>query len=248
MRVRLQFLFPAVVLTVLLAGHADCVADADAASSEGARLYVIRCASCHGANGEGSAIAPALVGKPAVDVHFMLDTGRMPAAAPDFNEIHRRPAFTPRQIDELTAYVSSLSQRLGVPVDTALPVVAGGDAVRGAQLFDEHCEECHGAAGEGAAVGSDDVAPSLMNASTFQVAEAVRTGPGVMPRFDERALTDAQVDDVARYVRYLQVRDPNMDAGGISLAHLGPVAEGLVGWLFGLGLLVLLVRLIGTNE
>ena len=36
------------------------------------------------------------------------------------------------------------------------------------------------------------------------------------------------------------------NAGGLSLAHAGPVGEGFVAWLFGLGALVLFVRCIGT--
>ncbi|MBV9264029.1 MAG: cytochrome C, partial [Candidatus Eremiobacteraeota bacterium] len=41
-------------------------------------------------------------------------------------------------------------------------------------------------------------------------------------------------------------RNPG-DAGGISLHHVGPVAEGFVAWLFGLGALVLFIRKIGTT-
>jgi ubiquinol-cytochrome c reductase cytochrome c subunit len=219
-------------------------------AGEGELLYAIHCSACHGKIGQGSNVAPALIGKRAVDVHFMLDTGRMPAAVPDVNEVHREPAFTYRQIDELTDYVMRLSARFGLHPDTRLPLVGPGDIVRGRQLFDDNCAQCHGAVAEGASVGTDDVAPSLMNATVFQVAEAIRTGPGIMPRFGARVLSDQDVDDIARYVNYLQAsqNDRTMDAGGISLAHTGPVAEGVIAWIFGIGLLVLFVRLIGTTR
>lgn len=220
------------------------------APSEGATLYAIHCSACHGSIGQGSSVAPAVIGKSAVDVHFMLDTGRMPAAAADVNEVHREPAFTERQIDEITNFVVALSVRFGLHPDTHLPLLGPGNAARGRMLFDESCEHCHGVFGEGASIGSDDVAPSLMNATVFQVAEAIRTGPGVMPHFDARRLSDQDVDDIARYVNYLQANQgaSSVDAGGISLAHIGPVAEGLIGWIFGIGLLVLFVRLVGTTR
>jgi ubiquinol-cytochrome c reductase cytochrome c subunit len=220
------------------------------ATSEGATLYAIHCSACHGNIGQGSNVAPALIGKPAVDVHFMLDTGRMPAAIPDVNDVHREPAFTYRQIDEITNYVMALSANFGLHPDMRLPLLGPADVVRGRRLFIANCAPCHGIVAEGASVGGDDVAPSLMNATVFQVAEAIRTGPGIMPRFDARLLSDQDVDDIARYVNDLQASqgDRMMDPGGISLAHTGPVAEGVIAWIFGIGLLVLFVRLIGTTR
>ena len=59
------------------------------------------------------------------------------------------------------------------------------------------------------------------------------------------------MSDIARYVNYVHTRpggENGIDAGGFSLAHVGPVAEGLVAWVFGLGALVLFVRRIGTTS
>ncbi len=64
------------------------------ASDPAPMLYATECASCHGDRGQGSNIAPPLIGRPAVDIHFMLDTGRMPASVPNVNEIPRAPQFT----------------------------------------------------------------------------------------------------------------------------------------------------------
>ncbi|MBV9403027.1 MAG: cytochrome C, partial [Candidatus Eremiobacteraeota bacterium] len=63
-------------------------------------------------------------------------------------------------------------------------------------------------------------------------------------------LSDQDVSDIAYYVNFIQTqadRPNGADAGGIALAHVGPVAEGFVAWLFGLGALVLFVRCIGTS-
>jgi quinol---cytochrome-c reductase cytochrome c subunit len=214
---------------------------------DGQTLYMTRCSSCHGERGQGSAAAPPLIGKSASIVHFMLDTGRMPAPAPNVNEIHKEPDFTEAQMTVIVKYVLSFTPGA---TDSTLPKILPGNIPHGRKLFNENCAHCHGAAGNGASVGYDNVAPSLMNATMFQVAEAVRAGPGVMPRFGPDVLSDQDVSDIARYVNYLQTQADqprSIDSGGLPLAHVGPVAEGFIAWLFGIGLLILFVRSIGTS-
>lgn len=227
---------PVLAVTLLLA--------AVAGSSGGPVLYATHCASCHGGTGQGSRIAPPLIGKPAVDVHLMLDTGRMPAAAPYVNEMHRAPAFTQPQMTQLVDYVESFSSH----PDRSMPLLAPGDVRRGRVLFAANCAVCHGAGGNGASVGFSNVAPSLMHATSFEVAEAIRAGPDVMPRFGPDVLSDRDVDDVVRYVNLLQTQEGRAgeDAGGLALGHVGAVAEGFVAWLFGIGALVLLCRKVGS--
>jgi ubiquinol-cytochrome c reductase cytochrome c subunit len=215
------------------------------AAGEGAMLYATYCSSCHGSRAEGTRVGPSLIGASAARVHFMLDSGRMPAAAPDVNEIPRVPRFTYAQIDQIVAYVLSLSPQ---HPSARLPIITAGNVVRGAALFAENCAQCHGALGDGASVGGANVAPDLATASVFQIAEAVRAGPGIMPRFDRNALSDRDVNDIAYFVNFVETHadDPNgANAGGFPLAHLGPVAEGFIAWVFGLGALVLFIRSIG---
>ncbi|HET6276344.1 MAG TPA: c-type cytochrome [Candidatus Cybelea sp.] len=217
-----------------------------AASDRGPKLYATYCSSCHGDRGQGSNVAPSLIGRPAVDVHFMLDSGRMPASAPNVNEIPRAPRFTEVQIAALVAYILTFSPQ---PPPSELPLIMPGNLRRGRELFAENCAQCHGAAGNGASVGADNVAPSLATATVFQVGEAIRAGPGVMPRFGPDVLSASDVDDIAHYVNFMQTHGNIPDgpnAGGFSLAHTGPVAEGFIAWLCGLGALVLFVRRIGT--
>ncbi|HET7481998.1 MAG TPA: cytochrome c, partial [Actinomycetota bacterium] len=80
--------------------------------------------------------------------------------------------------------------------------------------------------------------------STTEIAEAIRVGPGTMPRFGSDSLDDSQMNDVVAYVDYLQ---DSADPGGFSLGRVGPVTEGLVGWVLGLGLLIVVIRWIGTK-
>ncbi len=214
---------------------------------DGQTLYATHCSTCHGDNGKGSAVGPSLIGKPAVDIHFMLDTGRMPAAVPYINEIHKMPRFTGPQMTAIVHYVQSFTPG---STDSTLPKILPGNINHGRSLFNENCAHCHGAVGNGASVGYDNVAPSLMNATVFQVAEAIRSGPEIMPRFGPDLLSDQDVSDIARYVNYVQTQSDqpqSINSGGLALAHIGPVAEGLIAWVFGIGLLMLFIRGIGTS-
>ena len=114
--------------------------------------------------------------------------------------------------------------------------------IDGGSLYRESCAACHSWSGEGGALLHRE-APPLQSATPVQVAEAIRVGPGQMPAFGTAALTKQQVDDVVRYVGYLQ--DPD-DRGGLPLRHLGPVAEGAIG-LVGLALVLCLCRWIGER-
>ena len=57
-------------------------------------------------------------------------------------------------------------------------------------------------------------------------------GPGVMPRFSERTLSEHDVNSIAAYLVW--VRD-NGNEGGLQLGRVGAVAEGLVAAVVGLG-------------
>jgi ubiquinol-cytochrome c reductase cytochrome c subunit len=65
-----------------------------------------------------------------------------------------------------------------------------------------------------------------------------------MPTFGPGQLSDQQLSAIADYVHYLSTTP---DPGGLGIAHFGPVPEGFVGVIFGLGALLLAVRLIGNR-
>jgi ubiquinol-cytochrome c reductase cytochrome c subunit len=207
---------------------------------QGRSLYQIHCSSCHGANLQGSANAPSLRDVSLDAIDFYLTTGRMPTSVLSGQNQHRTPIFSPAEIDALIAFVMSRSHgsRVVPLVDNA------GNLARGRALFIANCAACHGATATGGSVGYGWIAPSLDRATVTQVAQAIRVGPGVMPQFDEHTLTDRDVNDIVRYVNVLQTDVVN--AGGLPLGDLGPVAEGLVAWL-GLGLLIVIIRLIGSS-
>lgn len=211
------------------------------ASPEGQALFQANCSTCHGLNAEGTANGPSLQGVGSAAVNFMLTSGRMPLAAPGDEPDRQPPKFDPDQIDAIVGYVAQIA-----PGGPGIPDVdpSRGDLANGASLFLNNCSGCHAAAGVGDSVGGGQIAPSLMPPDATQIGEAVRTGPGVMPVFDPDNLTEHDVDSIAAYLHWL--RDHG-DAGGIPLGRVGAVAEGLAVFVFGLGILILVLRLTGSK-
>jgi ubiquinol-cytochrome c reductase cytochrome c subunit len=208
----------------------------------GRDLYDVHCSSCHGINLTGSVNAPPLINVDAQDVDFMLRTGRMPSAAPYIQDFDHRSIFTNAEIHKIETYV--MSQSTG---QKQLPSVhLSGDVQtldRGREVWEENCEQCHAATGHGNGIGYRDVAPDLESVDPQIVADAVRMGPDIMPRFGPHIISPRDLDALASYVRYLQTAQYN--PGGLQLANWGPIAEGFIAWGFGIGGLMLLIRRIG---
>ncbi len=165
----------------------------------------------------------------------------MPLANPRDVPARKDPAYTPEEIEALVAFVASLGDGPELPeVD-----IEAGDLAEGGVLFRESCQACHSATGAGGALSYGRAAPSLGEATPSQVGAAVRSGPGQMPRFGEEIFDAEQVDSIAAYVDYLEQPD---DRGGIALGRLGPIPEGFLVWVGGLGLLLVVAFWLGTRR
>jgi ubiquinol-cytochrome c reductase cytochrome c subunit len=211
---------------------------AQAETDSGAALFHLSCASCHGEQGQGAQFGPSLVGVGAASADFQLRTGRMPFTDDPGTQAQRKPpAFNDAQIRRLVDFVASLGEGPQVPqVETSDDLVP-----RGQQLFVGNCAPCHGATANGGAVGGGAIAPPLDLATPTEVVEAMIIGPGQMPVFD----FDAQDKNaIASYVDYLQ---RSGHPGGFSIGGIGPGPEGFVGWVLGMGLLLVIVILIGRE-
>ena len=215
----------------------------------GQALFAANCASCHGplANGivkNGVAIAPNLEGLGAGTVDFWVSTGRMPLANTSAQAIRKPPRFNRIQTLEIAAWVQSLAPGQG----TKVPLVktAGADLESGNTLFTLNCAACHTISGAGDALAFGAYAPSLHLATPTQVIEAIRSGPGNMPRFSPGNITDTEARDITAYVTGV-LQHPN-NAGGVGLGGIGPVGEGFVGLLIGVGVLMLVCFWIGDRQ
>ena len=86
--------------------------------------------------------------------------------------------------------------------------------------------------------------PPLQTVSATQIAEAVRIGPYLMPRFPRSEISDAQLDSIVKYV--LSTRHPD-NRGGWGIGNLGPIPEGLVTWWIAAPLLLLSCLAVGRR-
>ena len=219
------------------ASHARPPAD----PRHGRDLFVSGCSSCHGMDARGIPHrGPNLRGVGALSADFYLRTGRMPLAHPDDEPIRAHSVYSAADQADMVAYIGGF----GGP---AIPSVnaAAGNVAEGKQLFTDNCAGCHQVVGQGGIVTPNAIAPSLENeVQPVDVAEAVRIGPYVMPVFSDRQLTRSQVDDLARYVQHIQDL-PN--DGGWGIGNIGPIPEGLVLWGLGIGVLVLVARIVGER-
>jgi len=218
----------------------------------GAALYAGNCSTCHGIAGRGiyrrdsragvgnvHGLGPSLKDSGALAADFYLRTGYMPLGHPEEQPKRGRVDFDERELRGLIAYVASLGN--GPPVPTPHP--ERGRLSEGLRLFTSHCAGCHQVAGQGGVVTGARV-PPLDQATATQIAEAVRIGPYLMPRFSERAITPAQLDSIVRYVKLTQ---RPQDRGGWGIGNLGPFPEGMVTWLLAALALIATCMVIGKR-
>jgi ubiquinol-cytochrome c reductase cytochrome c subunit len=135
------------------------------------------------------------------------------------------------EIRALVAYVDALRPG-GPPIPVPYP--ARGSLSEGLHAFTEHCAGCHQIVAQGGVVTGARV-PALQRATATQIAEAVRIGPYVMPRFPKSQIDDRELNSIVRYVLF--TRHP-VDRGGWGIGNLGPFPEGILSWLLAGGVLV----------
>lgn len=207
--------------------------------TQGHALFLSSCAACHGMSAQGiPGRGPSLHGVGALAADFYLETGRMPLPSPRAQPMRTRPAFSQAKIQTLIDYVASFG---GPPIPTV--DVRRGSVSKGEGLFALNCAGCHSIQGSGGIV-TGAVVPSLTVATPRQIAEAIRIGPYVMPRFGPGEITESDIDSIASYVRTTQTPD---DRGGWGIGRIGPIPEGMVAWLLAIGALLAIARLIGER-
>ena len=202
----------------------------------GKDLFQANCSSCHGLEAQGTSQGPSLIGAGAAAVYFQMSTGRMPAKEPGAENERKPVTFSPQQIEDVAGYVASLGGGPAIPTAEQVST-EGADTALGSQLFSANCAQCHGFAGAGGALTYGKDAPPLTDSTPTQIYTAMLTGPEAMPVFSDGALSPQAKRDIIAYITETRV-EPN--PGGFSLGRIGPVTEGLVIFLGGLGFLVLI--------
>ena len=234
--------------TVFAPAQATSQASETEQVAQGKELFLASCAFCHGKNGEGVPtvrdgyqIGPSLVGVGAAAVDFQVGTGRMPMANPGQQAPRKKPVYNDEEIAALAAYVASLAPGPAVPNESdysidGLSEEEREEAIsRGGQIFLTNCTACHNFNGAGGAMPRGGYAPTLHGVEPKYIYEAMLTGPQTMPTFSNGNLSPEEKRDV---IAYLGSLEETPEYGGFGLGGLGPVSEGLFGWILGIGGLV----------
>jgi len=212
-----------------------------AAEAAGRQLYQNSCITCHGSNLEGvSHRGPSLIGAGSAAVYFQVHTGRMPLVRQEAEAHEKPPIFSDKQIDQLMAYVQAHGGGPTVPSGD----LRDGDLAQGGELFRLNCASCHNFVGEGGSLSSGKVAPSLLKADDKTIYTAMLTGPENMPVFGDNQLTP---DEKRSIINYVQTIKSQADPGGAGIGRIGPVGEGLVIWVVGIGALLFGIFWMGSK-
>jgi ubiquinol-cytochrome c reductase cytochrome c subunit len=179
----------------------------------------------------------------------------MPIADPKERVEPREPKYSPATIKKIVDYISTFNAP-GPAIPRPDP--AAGDLALGNTLYQANCAACHSATAVGGTLtqgipqdilGEVDQpqanrAPGLLKSSAVEIAEAMLTGPGTMPVFGDETISAPDRNAIVRYILYLQTAS---DRGGGNLGRVGPVAEGAIAWIVGLGALLILARWLGKS-
>ena len=196
---------------------------------KGKQLYETTCITCHGRNAQGvTDQGPSLIGVGSAAVEFQVNTGRMPAARQEAQNVRKDPVLTKDEARQIGAYIEALGGGPSLAPDADL---SGGDQARGGELFRVNCSSCHSFGGGGGALSSGKFAPALGQATARDIYTAMLSGPQNMPVFGDNQLSPQEKRDIIAYIQHLQ-RDG--DPGGWAIGRIGPVTEGLAIFLIGI--------------
>ncbi|HEU4349353.1 MAG TPA: c-type cytochrome [Actinoplanes sp.] len=211
---------------------------------KGRQLYEQGCMTCHGPNLQGvEDRGPSLLGVGGAAVYFQVATGRMPAARQEAQVERKDPKYTDAEARQIAAYVQSVGGGPDIPEGD----LRGDDAnlAEGGELFRLNCASCHNFAGRGGALSAGKYAPPLDKSTDLVIWTAMLSGPQNMPAFSDNQLTEEQKQAITNYVQTLnEERDP----GGAGIGRLGPLPEGLVIWVVGIGAIMLMILWIGAKS
>ena len=120
----------------------------------------------------------------------------------------------------------------------------GDDPARGGELFRLNCSPCHNFTGRGGALSSGKYAPSLRDSTDLEIYAAMLSGPENMPVFGDNQLSPEEKRSIINYIQTVQGME---DPGGAGIGRMGPVPEGVVIWVVGIGAMMFAVYWIGTK-
>jgi ubiquinol-cytochrome c reductase cytochrome c subunit len=220
---------------------ADSAPPLSSAEAAGQAVYNRTCITCHGENLQGvDQRGPSLIGVGEAAVYFQVHTGRMPLARQGAQAPDKPPVISDKELSDLMAYVQAHGGGPTLPSGD----LRDGDLAEGGELFRLNCASCHNFVGEGGALSSGKAAPSLLNADDLTIYTAMLSGPENMPVFGDNQLTSSQKRAIINYVQTVKTE---ANPGGAGIGRIGPVSEGLVIWVVGIGILMFGIFWMGSK-
>ena len=174
--------------------------------STGPELYAILCAPCHRADGSGGAAdhAPSLINRTFLEsasdafLRTAVANGRSGTSMGAYGKAQGGP-LDDAALARLVAFLRSRGPAYHAPKET---VSRQASAARGAHLYEQQCQTCHGnVAVRGEAVHLAD-AGFMRSASDGFLKHAIVNGrPDTKMLAFSQTMKDAEIDDVVAYLR-----------------------------------------------
>ncbi len=192
-------------------------------------IYAAQCVACHGADGLGTGIAPAINdpvvrAKTAEEINRVITFGNTGTLMAGWSNV--------LTTDEISAMVTLIQRWDEVPTgaipapDVPIPTTAESIAL-GGQLYSANCSRCHGPTGQGKPIAPALNVKSFLTSTTDQAMQQIITlgVPGTsMPAWGDR-MTEAEIQAIVGFIRQWEATAPEV------AQPLGPAGGGGPPWL-----------------
>jgi len=192
-------------------------------------IYAAQCVACHGADGLGTGIAPALNdsavrAKTAEEINRVITFGNTGTLMAGWNNV--------LTTDEISAMVTLIQRWEEVPngaipaPNVPIPTTAESIAL-GSELYSANCSRCHGPTGQGKPIAPALNVKSFLTETTDQAMQQIITlgVPGTaMPAWGDR-MTEAEIQAIVGFIRQWEATAPEV------AQSLGSTGGGGPPWL-----------------
>lgn len=177
-------------------------------------IYAAQCVACHGADGLGTAIAPALNDpavreKTAEELNRTITYGSAGTLMAGWSNV--------LSSDEISAMVTLIQRWDEVPSGTIpapdVPIPTTEESIAlGAQLYSANCSRCHGPEGQGKPIAPSINVKSFLTSTSDQALQQIITlgVPGTaMPAWGDR-MTEAEIQAIVGFIRQWEATAPEV--------------------------------------
>ena len=177
-------------------------------------IYATQCVACHGADGLGTGIAPALNDpevrlKTVEELERTITFGNASTLMAGWNNV-----LAPEEIFSMLTLIQRWDE---VPTGTIptpdVPIPTTEESIAlGSQLYSANCSRCHGPDGQGTPRASSLNVKSFLTDTTDQAIQQIVTlgVPGTaMPAWGDR-MTDAQIQAIVGFIRQWEPTAPEV--------------------------------------